>query len=171
MTRLERIDLLVGDHAARLSERLQAHRRQLFLPDARRHLRKFTSGAVAELLGVKDAHLRKLHLTDTAQNPRSVLAGGATRAPKTSRRCASCWKKAPRHLAPACRAGGRRPSSGDHRHQFQGRIRQDDDRGASAQRLALDGYRVLAIDLDPQASFSALHGFQPEFDLTDGGTL
>jgi chromosome partitioning protein len=37
--------------------------------------------------------------------------------------------------------------------------------------MALDGYRVLAIDLDPQASLSALHGFQPEFDLVDGGTL
>jgi chromosome partitioning protein len=40
-----------------------------------------------------------------------------------------------------------------------------------AHAAALDGYRVLAIDLDPQASFSALHGFQPEFDLLDGGTL
>jgi chromosome partitioning protein len=40
-----------------------------------------------------------------------------------------------------------------------------------AQKMALDGYRVLGIDLDPQASFSALHGFQPEFDLLDGGTL
>ena len=40
-----------------------------------------------------------------------------------------------------------------------------------AQKAALDGYKVLAIDLDPQASFSALHGFQPEFDLLDGGTL
>ena len=40
-----------------------------------------------------------------------------------------------------------------------------------AQKCALDGYRVLAIDLDPQASLSALHGFQPEFDLIDGGTL
>jgi len=30
---------------------------------------------------------------------------------------------------------------------------------------------VLAIDLDPQASLSALHGYQPEFDLPDGGTL
>jgi hypothetical protein len=40
-----------------------------------------------------------------------------------------------------------------------------------AQKCALDGYRVLAIDLDPQASLSALHGFQPEFDLLDGGTL
>ena len=40
-----------------------------------------------------------------------------------------------------------------------------------AQKLALDGYRVLAIDLDPQASLSALHGVQPEFDLNDGGTI
>jgi chromosome partitioning protein len=40
-----------------------------------------------------------------------------------------------------------------------------------AQWLALHGYRVLGIDLDPQASFTALHGVQPEFDLIDGGTL
>jgi len=40
-----------------------------------------------------------------------------------------------------------------------------------AQRLALTGYRVLGIDLDPQASFTALHGVQPEFDLPTGGTL
>jgi len=37
--------------------------------------------------------------------------------------------------------------------------------------VALKGYRVLAIDLDPQASLSALHGIQPEIDLMDGGTL
>ena len=40
-----------------------------------------------------------------------------------------------------------------------------------AQRLALTGYRVLEIDLDPQASLTALHGVRPEFDLLDGGTL
>jgi chromosome partitioning protein len=33
-----------------------------------------------------------------------------------------------------------------------------------AQHLALTGHRVLAIDLDPQASLSALHGIQPELD-------
>lgn len=31
--------------------------------------------------------------------------------------------------------------------------------------LALQGYRVLAIDLDPQASLSAMFGAQPEFDV------
>src|SRR5690606_3909039 len=33
-----------------------------------------------------------------------------------------------------------------------------------AQHLALTGHRVLAVDLDPQASLSSLHGFQPELD-------
>jgi chromosome partitioning protein len=40
-----------------------------------------------------------------------------------------------------------------------------------AQYLALQGYRVLAIDLDPQASLSALHGYQPEFDIGENETL
>ncbi|MEX0309779.1 MAG: plasmid partitioning protein RepA, partial [Tateyamaria sp.] len=64
-----RIDTLVGGHAARLSERLQAHREQLFPPDAQRTLRTFTSGEVAELLGVKDAYLRKLHLDGRGPEP------------------------------------------------------------------------------------------------------
>ncbi|MEO0359937.1 MAG: plasmid partitioning protein RepA, partial [Pseudomonadota bacterium] len=58
----ERIDRLVGEHAEKLSARLQAHRDQLFPPDAKKQLRKFTSGEAAELIGVKDAYLRKLHL-------------------------------------------------------------------------------------------------------------
>ena len=40
-----------------------------------------------------------------------------------------------------------------------------------AQFFALRGYRVLAIDLDPQASMSALFGYQPEFDVAENETL
>jgi len=40
-----------------------------------------------------------------------------------------------------------------------------------AQHLALRGYRVLAIDLDPQASLSALFGHQPEVDVGPNETL
>ena len=40
-----------------------------------------------------------------------------------------------------------------------------------AQSLVLRGYRVLGIDLDPQASFSVLHGVQPEVDVGQGETL
>jgi chromosome partitioning protein len=40
-----------------------------------------------------------------------------------------------------------------------------------AQFLALKGFRVLAVDLDPQASLTALHGYQPEFDIGPNETL
>ena len=40
-----------------------------------------------------------------------------------------------------------------------------------AQFLAFRGYRVLAIDLDPQASLSTLFGYQPEMDVADNDTL
>ena len=66
MRRHERIDRLVGEHAARLSERLQQHRAQLFPPNARKEMRKFAAGEVADLLGVKDSYLRKLHLDGKA---------------------------------------------------------------------------------------------------------
>jgi chromosome partitioning protein len=40
-----------------------------------------------------------------------------------------------------------------------------------AQFLALRGYRVLLVDLDPQASLSALFGYQPETDVGENETL
>ncbi|MCL2715267.1 MAG: plasmid partitioning protein RepA, partial [Alphaproteobacteria bacterium] len=40
-----------------------------------------------------------------------------------------------------------------------------------AHYLALHGFRVLAIDLDPQASLSAMFGYQPEFDIGPNETL
>ena len=65
----ERIDRLVGRHAALLSERLAAHRARIFTPDAKKTLRRFTSGEVAELLGVTDAYLRKLDLDGRGPSP------------------------------------------------------------------------------------------------------
>ena len=75
MQRKERIDQLVGDHAARLSERLMAHRAQLFPPDAHKELRRFSSGEVAALLGVKDAYLRKLSLEGRGPQPATGSGG------------------------------------------------------------------------------------------------
>ncbi|WP_163068131.1 AAA family ATPase, partial [Acinetobacter baumannii] len=40
-----------------------------------------------------------------------------------------------------------------------------------SQYLALRGYRVLAIDLDPQASLSAMFGAQPELDVAENETI
>ncbi|GAA0305708.1 plasmid partitioning protein RepA [Rhodovulum strictum] len=170
--RQERIDLLVGEHAQTLSERLQAHRAQLFPPDARRTLRKFTSGEVAQLLGVKDAYLRKLHLDGKGPSPEIRGNGRRYYTPEdiqALRKFLEAGAKSPGTYRPGRRAG-------DHLQvitviNFKGGSGKTTTAAHLAQKMALDGYRVLAVDLDPQASLSALHGFQPEFDLLDGGTL
>lgn len=41
----------------------------------------------------------------------------------------------------------------------------------TAQRLAMKGYRVLAVDIDPQASLTSLFGFRPEIDFLESGTI
>lgn len=170
--KVPRIDTLVADHAARLSARLQAHRAQLFPPDAQKELRKFTSGEVADLLGVKDAYLRKLHLEGRGPSPE--IRGGGRRyyTPadiQALREMLEAGAKTPGTYLP-----GRR--EGDHLQvitviNFKGGSGKTTTAAHLAQKAALDGYRVLAIDLDPQASLTALHGFQPEFDLLDGGTI
>lgn len=172
MTRQTRIDQLVGDHAARLSERLQAHRTQLFPPNARRVLRKFTSGEVADLLGVKDAYLRKLSLEGRGPEPETRAGGRRYYSSDDIMALRKMLEKG------AKSSGTYLPGRvGDDHLQvitvinFKGGSGKTTTAAHLAQKLALDGYRVLGIDLDPQASFSALMGFQPEFDLIDGGTL
>ncbi|MDO5640870.1 MAG: plasmid partitioning protein RepA [Paracoccus sp. (in: a-proteobacteria)] len=172
MRQKTRIDKLVGDHAQALSARLQAHRAQLFPPDAKRQLRKFTSGEVAELLGVKDAYLRKLHLEGRGPEPETRAGGRRYYTPADIQALRQMLEKGAK--SPGTYLPGRR--AGDHLQvitviNFKGGSGKTTTAVHLAQKLALDGYRVLAIDLDPQASLSALHGVQPEFDLNDGGTL
>lgn len=167
-----RIDKLVGDHALALSSRLQAHRAQLFPPDARRQLRKFTSGEVADLLGVKDAYLRKLDLEGKGPSPETRAGGRRYYSPDEIQALREMLEKGAK--TPGTYLPGRRDE--DHLQvvtviNFKGGSGKTTTAAHLAQKLALDGYRVLAIDLDPQASLSALHGVQPEFDLADGGTL
>jgi chromosome partitioning protein len=169
MRQKERIDQLVGEHARSLSERLQAHRAQLFPPNAQKALRKFTSGEVANLLGVKDAYLRKLSLDGKGPKPETGPGGRRLYSPQNILELRGFLDKGKGTYLP-----GRRDE--DHLQvitviNFKGGSGKTTTSAHLAQKLALDGYRVLAIDLDPQASLSALHGFQPEFDLLDGGTL
>jgi len=167
-----RIDQLVGEHAEKLSERLQAHREQLFPPNASKVLRKFTSGEVADLIGVKDAYLRKLSLDGKGPSPEIRAGGRRYYSPQDIlelRKYLEQGAKSPGTYLP-----GRR--EGDHLQvvtviNFKGGSGKTTTAAHLAQKAALDGYRVLAVDLDPQASLSALHGYQPEFDLLDGGTL
>ena len=163
---------LVGAHARELSSKLQAHRLQLFPPEARKTLRRFSSIEAAKLIGINDGYLRRLSLegkdpqVDVGRQGRRSYTGEDIQA---LREFLDVGSKADRRYVP-------RRDRNEHLQvitvvNFKGGSGKTTTAAHLAQYHALRGYRVLAIDLDPQASLSALHGFQPEFDVGDNQTL
>jgi chromosome partitioning protein len=169
---VDAIHTLIASHARDLSGKLQQHRHQLFPPSARKQLRRFSSGEVAALVGVDDGYLRRLSLESKGPQP-EVNASG--------RRLYSVADvRALREFLDESGKADRRylPRRKGHEHlqviavaNFKGGSGKTTTSAHLAQYLALQGHRVLAMDLDPQASLSALYGFQPEFDLSDNETV
>ncbi|MBR0560491.1 plasmid partitioning protein RepA [Neokomagataea anthophila] len=166
------VDELLSQQAQALSERLQAHRLELFPPNASKKLRSFQIGEVAKLLGLAPGYLRNLALEGKGPIP-ALEAGG--RRQYTAEQISNLRK----YLDQNARGNKKYiPSrSGNEGLQvisvvnFKGGSGKTTSAAHLAQGLALNGLRVLAIDLDPQASLSALHGFQPEFDVHANETL
>ena len=168
----EDLNWVIRQQAEQLAAQLHAQRESLFPPDAHKAMRKFTSGEAAALLGVNDSYLRKLNLDGKGPSPE--LTGGNRRLYSAQdiqdlRQLLEKTARKPGDYLP-----GRR--QGDHLQiigvmNFKGGSGKTTTAAHLAQRLALLGYRVLAIDLDPQASLTALHGVQPEIDIPEGGTL
>lgn len=166
------LDVTIGHYAELLAANLHAQREELYPPDARKTMRSLTAGEASELLGVDHTYLRKLHRE--GKIPDVELTSGSHRRYTLD----NIW-----NIRTILEAGTRKPGTylpgrrASEKLQvisvvnFKGGSGKTTTSAHLAQRLALKGYRVLAIDLDPQASMSALHGIQPEIDLMDGGTL
>lgn len=135
----------------------------LLEPGAAKRLRSFTSGEAAELIKVSDGYLRQLSLAGIGPH--------ASRASQTGRRAFSLddVNAIRQYLAKRGGTKGRRYLA--HRAANLGEELQviavsNLKRGSGrtttaahlAQYLALRGYRVLAIDIDPDASMSTLLG-------------
>ncbi len=166
----EEIDDVIRADAEALSQELFSLRARLFPPSASKQLRHFSSGEAAALIGVTDAYLRQLSIS--GEGPKPLQAPGGRRSyalaqiNELRRYLASDGK---RDYLPTRRAG-------DHMQviavtNFKGGSGKTTTSAHLAQFLALRGFRVLAIDLDPQSSLSALFGIQPETDLAGNETL
>lgn len=160
---------LVEADADLLSAQLKELRLRAFPPSSLKELRKFSSGEAAKLIGVTDAYIR--HLS---------LVGDAPEAEKTARgrRLFSLEQvhEIRRTLAKTKQSYSANRREGEHLQviavtNFKGGSGKTTTAAHVAQYFAMKGYRTLAIDLDPQASLSALFGLQPEFDLQDNETL
>lgn len=172
---LPSVDDTIGAHARLLTEQLQAMSLALFPPASKKELRKFTSGEAARLIGVSDSRLRQLSLAGEGPQP-DVTSGG--------RRLYTLAQLNELRRLLAAGAKGRNEvrsylptrSAGEHLQiiaitNFKGGSGKTTTSAHLAQYLALHGYRVLAVDLDPQASLSALFGVMPEIDVAANQTL
>lgn len=171
-------DEQIARDAEVLSNQLGEMRARLFPPSSRKVMRSFTSGEAAKLIGVSDGYLRQLALSGDGPSPATDERGRRfyTLAEVNALRV---------HLAAQHGVGSakartylkhRDSERGEHLQviavtNFKGGSGKTTTSTHLAQYLAMQGYRVLAVDLDPQASLSSLLGYQPELDLTGNDTI
>lgn len=166
------IHTLIADDARELSKKLHAHRIKLFPPTARKELRRFSSGEAAKLIGINDGYLRQLSIEGKGPKPETAANGRRLYTLNDIQDLRS-------YLDEAGRAGRRYLPTRQGAEglqviavtNFKGGSGKTTTSAHLGQHLALQGYRTLAIDLDPQASLSALHGFQPELDVGPNETV
>jgi len=164
----------IGQYSALLSGQLQLLREQLYPPEAQKTLRQFSSVDVARLIGVSESTIRQLDLDNEGPSPERLNNGRRSYSLEqinqirtvlaARRKPDDAWQVQPRRgpndklqvIAVAnFKGGSAKTTSSVHLTHY----------------LALQGYRVLAIDLDPQASLSAMFGAQPEFDVGENETI
>ena len=149
-----------------ISDKLNMLRMEHYPPNATKGLRSFSLAEVAYFLGVTPSNIKKLHLDGKGPVPTTSASGRRT---YTAEQMLELRQYLDRHGRADFKkyVPHRRPGESLQVIavvNFKGGSGKTTTAAHLAQHLALTGHRVLAIDLDPQASLSALHGIQPELD-------
>lgn len=167
-----RIDEIIQQNADRLAVALENHMRTSFMPDARKELRPFTSAEAAEFLGMDPARLRKLHfdgkIPEVEMDNRGRRLYSGTNIVEIRRALDTQSRKRGQFL-PGRHEGDRIQVIAV--ANYKGGSSKTTTAIHLAQRLALRGYRVLAIDIDPQGSLTTMFGYTPETEFQSGGNI
>lgn len=162
----------IASNAARLSEALNNHMRNSFQPDSRKALRKFHPAEVSELTGISMSNLRTRHQEGDFPEVETDSRG---RRLYTAQEIDQI-----RHVMAKTGRNGETYLPGRRKNDALQVISIVNFKGGSskttsaihlAQRYALRGYRVLAIDMDPQASLTTMFGYRPEIEFAESGTI
>ena len=145
------------EQGADISSKLDLLRQEKFPPNAQKSLRRFSLAEVADFVGVSQSYLKKLHLQGKGVEPSTTSTGRRYYTAAQMNALRSLLDRDPRR-----RDGEKLQVIAV--VNFKGGSGKTTTTAHLAQYLALRGYRVLAVDLDPQASLSALYGIQPELD-------
>jgi chromosome partitioning protein len=149
-----------------ISDKLNMLRLEHYPPDATKGLRSFSLAETAYFMGVTSSNVKKLHLEGKGPTPATSASG---RRSYTAAQMLELRHYLDKHGRTEVKryVPHRRGSEAIQIISvvnFKGGSGKTTTAAHLAQHLALTGHRVLAIDLDPQASLSALHGIQPELD-------
>jgi len=142
-------------------------------PDKAKRLRRFGAAEVAAVLGISPGHLRNL-LREPGFPSGEIQTGGRRTFSLEEIHAARRWLE--RSTGSPRYAPGRRAELGERLQvvtfvNFKGGSGKTTTAVHFAQYLALRGYRVLLVDLDPQASATALFGLDPDTEIGESGTF
>ncbi|NEI24081.1 plasmid partitioning protein RepA [Rhizobium leguminosarum] len=140
-----------------ISSKLDMLRQEKFPPNAQKSLRQFSLAEVADFVGVSQSYLKKLHLQGKGVEPTTTSTGRRYYTADQVNDLRALLDRVP-HRKESERLQVIAVVN------FKGGSGKTTTSAHLAQYLALRGYRVLAVDLDPQASLTALYGIQPELD-------
>lgn len=165
-TKDQPFDEVILQQGELISDRLNMLRQEQYPPDAQKGLRQFSLAEVAYYLGVTQSTIKKLHLEGKGPEPETSSSGRRSYSAEQMLELRAYLDK---HGRPGKRRYVPYRQPGEELHvvsvvNFKGGSGKTTTAAHLAQHLALKGHRVLAIDLDPQASLTALHGIQPELD-------
>lgn len=162
----------ISANAARLSDALNHHMRNSFQPESRKTLRKFHPAEVSELTGISMSNLRTRHqegdFPDVETDSRGRRLYAAEEIDQIRQVMARTGRNGEAYLP------GRRDDDALQIISivnFKGGSSKTTTAIHLAQRYALRGYRVLAVDMDPQASLTTMFGYRPEIEFAESGTV
>jgi chromosome partitioning protein len=170
LAKVQMTDIIAGDGTS-LSEELHALRQTLFPPASNKTLRSFSSGEAAKLIGIADGYLRQLSLGGKGPQPETTPSGRRAFTLAQINELRALLEQTGKGKEYRVHRTGTESCQVLATVNFKGGSGKTTTAAHLAQYLALRGYRVLAVDLDPQASLTALHGYQPEFDVGTNETL
>ncbi len=165
----EHLPSLLAEDANELAHQLQQHQKKIFPPTALKSIRSFSPAEAASFIGIGEGYLRQV--ASDGHGPEPMSNGRRLYTADDMRRIRDVLdeRNGAAKYNPIRRPGEKLQVVSV--MNFKGGSGKTTTSAHLAQFLALRGYRVLALDLDPQASLSALFGHQPELDVGEGETL
>lgn len=165
---------LLGDCADTLASALDEQFKAAHQPGGSKSLRKFSVSETAEVLGTTASNIRMRHKDGSFPEVETDTRSHRYYSAEDIDTLRDILHTTGRGKSAEAYRPGRR--AGDRLQviscvNFKGGSSKTTSCIHLAQRFALRGYKVLAIDLDPQASLTTLFGYRPEIEFAESGTI